>query len=55
MKRQAETEKFHGKQFRHDAARVKSLEKDIEVIKHENNELRRQARDKVNNGMTHKL
>ena len=47
MKRQAETEKAHGQQFRHDAARVKSLEKDIDIIKQENVELRRQARDKV--------
>lgn len=47
MKRQAETEKAHGQQFRHDAARVKSLEKDIDIIKQENVELRRQARDKA--------
>ena len=47
MKRQAETEVEHGKQFRHEAARVKKLEKEIEIIRAENCDLRRQAREKV--------
>lgn len=36
----------YSKSFRHDAARVKILEKELSAIKNENIELRKQAKDK---------
>ena len=44
--RQAEMDIEYSKSFRHDAARVKILEKELSAIKNENIELRKQAKDK---------
>jgi len=45
--RQAEMDIEYSKSFRHDAARVKILEKELSAIKNENIELRKQAKDKA--------
>ena len=44
--RQAEMDIEYSKSFRHDAARVKILDKELSAIKNENIELRKQAKDK---------